>query len=193
MHEKPLLSEKRRSGGQPGNKNAARRRPCVPVDDKHARVILTRGMFALIDSADVRLVEAHSWCAHRSSSGFYATCRINRELIFMHHFVLGVPSDICVDHKNGDRLDNRRDNLRLATAQQNMCNQRPRGGSSRFKGVHWNRHAGKWQASLTIDYRYVYLGLFTNEVEAASAYDRAARELFGEFARLNFSEEGTAA
>lgn len=164
----------------------ATRRKCIHVDEKYAHVPLTRGMFALIDSADILMVESHSWCAHRSSSGFYATSRIEGKLIFMHHFVLGVANDVGIDHRNGDRLDNRRDNLRLATAQQNMRNQRPRGGSSRFKGVHWNRRSGKWQASLSVDYRYVYLGLFTDEAEAARAYDAAAIRLFGEFARLNF-------
>ncbi len=93
-----------------------------------------------------------------------------------------------VDHANGDRSDNRAANLRLATRQQNLRNGRPKGGSSRFKGVHFNRRRGKWQAYITIDRRHQYLGAYAAEDAAAAAYDRAAAQQFGTFAKLNLQE-----
>lgn len=99
------------------------------------------------------------------------------------------PDEQC-DHVNGNRLDNRRYNLRVATHGQNMAN-RKAWGLSRYLGV--SAHKGKWQALIRqpapgTEGRKIYLGLFADEAEAARAYDRAARECHGEYARLNFPD-----
>ena len=89
-----------------------------------------------------------------------------------------------VDHINGDRLDNRRENLRPATSQQNARNQRRKaaGKSSRFKGVYWAERANAWRAEITIDARSVKLGYFKDETEAQDAYAKAAEKHFGAYA-----------
>lgn len=93
-----------------------------------------------------------------------------------------------VDHIDGDRFNNRASNIRLATRQQNLRNTgRRKGSSSRFCGVCWDAARGKWVSNCADqEGRTRHLGRFADEAEAARAYDKAAREWHGEFARLNF-------
>ena len=99
-----------------------------------------------------------------------------------------IPDGQELDHINGDKLDNRLCNLRPATVSQNHANSKPRGGTSRYKGVHWFKRDGKWHAAIGYNGKLVHLGYFANEIEAAKAYDKAARRLFGEYAYCNFTE-----
>jgi hypothetical protein len=105
----------------------------------------------------------------------------------MHRLLLGVSNDVQVDHVNGDRLDNRRANLRPATSSENMCNRK---GSASFKGVHWDKRNKKWRVSIQVKRKIVRLGRFTDPIEAARAYDEAATVHHGEFAVLNFPRTG---
>lgn len=92
-----------------------------------------------------------------------------------------------LDHINGNRQDNRPDNLREATEQQNMFNKTAAyNGTSKFKGVYWCSTRGKWGSVIRKDNKGRTLGFFNNEIEAAEVYDKAAREYFKEFARTNF-------
>lgn len=87
-----------------------------------------------------------------------------------------------VDHKNGNGLDNRKCNLRIATSSQNKANTKiRRDNTSGFKGVIWHKASNKWMARVADK----YLGLFRSKYEAAKAYNQKAKEMFGEFARLN--------
>lgn len=101
--------------------------------------------------------------------------------------LLGVSGgDQQVDHVDGNTLNNRRSNLRRATSQQNAFNQCKRQGcTSRFKGVFWRKNRSRWCAMLCLGYRNIYLGSFTEESDAARAYNIAACTYFGEFARIN--------
>jgi len=104
----------------------------------------------------------------------------------MHRFLMQPPPGMQIDHINGDGLDNRRCNLRLATNTQNRRNGKAHSdGTSRFKGVCWDKFRGRWRADITFENRSIHLGRFHSETDAAIAYDAAARDLFGEFARLN--------
>jgi hypothetical protein len=104
--------------------------------------------------------------------------------VFLHRVLMVAPDGKQVDHRNGDKLDNRRGNLRLATQAQNQGNRPKRpGGSSRFKGV--TRSKNRWLAICGAK----KVGAFDNEEDAARAYDAAALVRFGEFAFLNFPNE----
>ena len=95
-----------------------------------------------------------------------------------------IPVGQELDHINGGKHDNRLCNLRPATRSQNNANSKPRGGTSRCKGV--CKVKGKWRANIRHNGKLIYLGLFTNEDDAGLAYDDAARRLNGEYARCNF-------
>ena len=87
-----------------------------------------------------------------------------------------------VDHKNGDRADNRIINLRSCTQQENLRNSKQRTGSkSKYKGVSWNSRVNKWQAKICVDYHSTHLGYFSKEEEAKEAYENKAKEIFKEF------------
>lgn len=113
-----------------------------------------------------------------------------RKTILMHRLIMErvlngeqIPTNMTVDHINGDGLDNRRENLRLATIQQNNCNTRTRKGKVvSYKGV--STHYNKYRARIRFERKLIYLGLFNTPEEAHEAYKAKAKELFGEFARF---------
>lgn len=154
---------------------------------------------ALIDQRDKKLIERYVWRpVHKPTGRVYAVTSIGRRTVYMHRLLAATPPGMETDHINGNGLDNRRANLRHATASQNRVNsgkpRRPDGqpASSRFKGVTWDRARGRWRAKLRHLGCTRNLGRFTSEAAAARAYDAAARLLWGEFARLNFPDEVTA-
>jgi len=105
----------------------------------------------------------------------------------MHRFILNAPRHKLVDHIDGNGLNNRKANLRLCNHSQNAWNRRPNSGChSKYKGVYWNKDKKKWHATISKSYKRIHLGYFDNEIEAARAYDKKAKEFFGEFAYLNF-------
>jgi len=149
-------------------------------------VPLTCGKFAKIDEADFERVSQHRWCvseAGRARSLLYAVSWIGRKRVYLHHFILGV---IGVDHRNGDGLDNRRENLRPATSQENHHNSVVRADSKTgFKGVNFDKR-GFYRAWICIGRRHKkHLGCFKDPKDAARAYNVAAKSLHGDFARLN--------
>jgi HNH endonuclease/AP2 domain len=106
----------------------------------------------------------------------------------MHRLILGLsPGDPeHVDHHDGDKLNNRRANLRIASVSQNLVNTRKRlETSSRFKGVSWHPQTQKWRAYVGVGGKLKHLGLFPTQWQAALAYNRAAKEIYGDFARPN--------
>lgn len=156
----------------------------------HREIPLTRGLVAIVDAADFDWLNQWKWHAKRSKSGYYAARKRAGQLTFMHRLVLDTPQHLRTDHINGNTLDNRRENLRTATPQQNACNRGPiPNSSSQYKGVGHVHSRGKWVAQIKINSRTIRLGYFANEIDAARAYDAKALELFGEFAYLNFPQE----
>lgn len=126
-----------------------------------------------------------AWSA--TGTTIYVRRSISRRLKQYLHRVI-VPTELTVDHRNGDGLDNRRENLRPATDKQQMRN-RPKipGSTSRYKGV-FRAPTGRWTAQIKYDHKSRHIGMFATEEAAARAYDEAARRAFGEFARTNFAE-----
>jgi len=143
-------------------------------------VELTQGKVAVIDDCDATRVLALKWYASRHGRHWYAMHGRAPKLL-LHRLILNAPEGMVVDHIDGDGLNNQRGNLRLATLRENTINSRPR---QIFKGV-WAQPNGKSVAALTVHGRKVYLGIFGCEQQAACAYDAAARQHFGQFARLN--------
>jgi len=113
--------------------------------------------------------------------------RVKRKTIMMHRFILNAPRHLVVDHINHNGLDNRKSNLRLCTRAENSRNRRSfNNKSSRYKGVSWDKQRKLFLAAIRCNGKYYNLGRFKSETAAAKAYDKKTRELFGEFAYLNF-------
>ncbi len=106
----------------------------------------------------------------------------------MHRVIMQARPGKFIDHINHNGLDNRIANLRHASRTENNWNARKRKGkySSKYKGVCWFKVKKKWQARIQVNGKGIFLGIFTNEMDAARAYDKAARKYYGEFAYLNF-------
>jgi hypothetical protein len=153
---------------------------------------LSRGLVALVDEVDYeRVLAVGKWYANPSGVTYYARKNFWRAgrcfSIRMHTLITGWS---YVDHRNGNGLDNRRSNLRQASDRQNAQNRGRRSdNTSGFKGVSWDDQQQAWSASICVDSVQQRLGRFSSREEAALAYDAAAAQHFGEFARLNFPKE----
>lgn len=148
---------------------------------------LTRDQVALVDGADFDWLSQWKWYAQANGrGGFYAARREGDRLIYMHAFIMESCGSLIADHRDGNGLNNQRANLRPATPLQNMMNRSGKvGGTSRFKGVWFDRHQSgenKWRSGIRLNGKIKYLGRFANEEDAGAAYAAAATEHFGEFA-----------
>lgn len=144
---------------------------------------------AMVDVADLPMLEEYGrrWSAGGGNPGARCYALHSAPTTYLHRLLC--PSNHHVDHINGNPLDNRRANLRPCTAQENHRNKRRhKDGSSNFKGVSLGKN-GKWSGQIWDGKKLHHLGMFTNEHDAARAYDRAARVMFGEFAKLNFPDD----
>lgn len=155
--------------------------------------ILVKDTPVTIDRVDLWLVEEtqYAWQIWQGTSGIKYCLRHvpngrTRRWERLHRLILEAPSWAFVDHKNGNGLDNRRDNLRLCHHKQNMANQRgTETGTSKYRGVSQYRDGVRWVAQIKVNYCNKHIGVYLTEEEAAQAYDKAAREAYGEFARVN--------
>ncbi|HWG89553.1 MAG TPA: HNH endonuclease [Candidatus Thermoplasmatota archaeon] len=161
-----------------------------------SRVELIGGGTALVSTADLDQLAGYHWYSTKMGEKTYAVAPMHlpdgRVVLFaMHRFLVQPSPGLMVDHINGDGLDNRRENLRVVTHAENMRNRkRPRNNKSGYKGVMYlpdpRSHVSPWKAKITYNKKIYYLGTYATAEEAARAYDRAARDLHGEHARLNF-------
>lgn len=154
---------------------------------------LSQGKVALVDDCDYEWLNQWKWSAAQRECRWYALRRVQKgdkqSLVLMHRQIMGAQPGQQVDHKDVDGLHNWRANLRFCTQTQNNANQKKRGGcSSQYKGVTWDKSRIKWAAQTSVCGKHVHLGRFDSETDAALAYNKAAIEYFGEFARLNVIE-----
>jgi hypothetical protein len=149
------------------------------------------GLVALVDNEDVGRVAAFSWYPLKNGgkTSTYANGYLPRskppQLILMHRLILDPPDGLDVDHINGDGLDNRR-----SKAENNWNTGKQRSAkvaqpTSGFKGVYLRRDRNRWRATISANGKRISLGYFATAEEAARAYNQAAPELHGAFARLN--------
>ena len=153
------------------------------------KIPLYQGKFALIDDDDFERVNRFKLVAVRfGTSGWYVYCEAKGKRIFLHRLALGLPQARFprVDHKDRNGLNNQKSNLRFCTGSQNKANQtKNKNNKSGFKGVSWSARDKNWKAYIGFQYKTIALGLFENKIDAAIAYDEAAKKYFGEFALLN--------
>lgn len=170
----------------------------IPNIPPHAEFCVRTGLIAICDWQDYELVKHYNWLlkAGRTTNYAIATHTLadgQQKKVMMHNLILPPTAGLLVDHIDGNGLNNRRSNLRLATVQQNAFNTPPyrcAGKVSRYKGVHFEPDRNKFKAVIKIDGKMKTLGRFDTEVAAALAYNVAAMESFGSFARLNQIEGG---
>ncbi len=157
------------------------------------KIPLSQGKVAIVGPKDYAYLIQWKWCYYNHhSNGGYAirTDYTNgKRTVYMHRVILerkGFKNFANTDHRNRDKLDNQRKNLRPATVKQNQCNRDMQSNNtSGYKGVYWHKRDRNWQAYIQVNGKRIYLGYYDNLKEAAQAYNKAALKYHGEFARLN--------
>lgn len=148
-----------------------------------AWIELTQNKFALIDAVDIHLVAVRMWHASFERDRWYA---MGSGGVRMHRLIIQPPTNCEIDHHDGNGLHNRRGNLRICSKTQNMQNTKLRkNNATGFKGVSLHRPSGRYMASIKINGRSIYLGLFDTPEQAHEAYRHSALEHFVEFARFS--------
>ncbi|MFH1370912.1 MAG: AP2 domain-containing protein [Planctomycetota bacterium] len=162
----------------------------------YRRINLGEGEWTIVDADVYYRLGNFKWVISGNGTKLYAARFVKiasgqAKMVRMHRELMNFPKGFLVDHKNCNSLDNRRENLRLATRSQNMYNKSKtkKKTSSRFIGVCYNKSRRKWEVRIYCQRRKIWLGRFDSEIDAAKAYDLAAIKYHGEFAHLNFPVE----
>lgn len=144
-------------------------------------ISLTKGAKTIVDDDDYERVRSFKW----RYDGRYAACDINGKTVLLHRLLIGTPIGKVTDHINGNKLDNRKANLRICTQSQNRANsKRSATNTSGYKGVCFDKRLKKFRAYIRKDGIMHNLGLFQTAKEAHAEYAKKSVELFGEYSRL---------
>lgn len=152
---------------------------------------LTRGLYAQVDDEDFEWLNQWKWCAHKDRYTYYAVRGVGTNSkdgrILMHRLILGLTDNsIYGEHIDHNGLNNQRQNLRPATHSQNMSNKRSKNNAtSKYLGVSWYKSREKWLATIYKGKKKIFLGYFDCEIDAALAYNNAAKKVHGDFANIN--------
>ena len=155
-------------------------------------IILTQGKVALVDDEDFERLNQFKWCAAKIYGGNFYAMRDSllpdgtRKRILMHRIIMNTPKGLDTDHINSDTLYNCRNNLRVCTHQQNMCNQRyaRKNSKSGIRGVYWNKQRNKFHSQIMVNRKQIHLGYFDKLSDAIVIRKTAEEKHFGEFARI---------
>lgn len=151
------------------------------MQTEYAVVIVSNKEVLLDHDFAKSLHDAVMWV---SSHGYVRAYFKRRQEFYVHRFVMGLPAGKVIDHINGNKLDNRRSNLRICRQRDNVLNSRRRtDNKSAIPGVYWATRRQKWAAQINVDGRMVALGRFVSKDEAKQARLEAERKYHGEFAR----------
>jgi hypothetical protein len=152
---------------------------------------LTKGKVATVDKKDYEYLRQWKW--YCDACGYAARSAIidgRKSRIIMHRVIAKTPEDMCTDHINMDRLDNRRKNLRVVNKSQNGMNRlAPKNSPFGYKGVSFRKDSKKFRAYGTQDKRKIHLGEYDNPVDAAKKYNEFAKRVYGQYANLNIITE----
>lgn len=166
------------------------RRNMLPNLEPYKSVYSSKGQEIKVSECDYEFASKYLWSISKSGYAYRGNQNgAKYERPYLHSELLGLNDEQYGDHINGDRLDNRRTNLRVVTNQQNSWNRDKVSG--RYRGVNWDHTRNKWIAGITVDGKRTALGRFDSEEEAARVYDKKSIELFGQYARPNFLPEET--
>lgn len=137
---------------------------------------------AIIDVDDIGKIKKYKWCLR----GNYVVTNYLEGFLCLHHIIGGDPKNKFSDHKDRNPLNNRKNNLRLASQSQNLMN-RPMQSNNKsgFKGVHWSNRSKRWISKIKANCKEIYIGSFIEKIDAAIAYNKAALKYHGEFAYIN--------
>lgn len=147
------------------------------------QIKLTRGKSALVDENLLVVLNNFKW---QCTADGYASATIKSKFTSMHRFILGAEKGTLVDHINGDKLDNRRENLRIVTRSRNAQNIKKIYSTTGYKGVCWDAKWNKFRSDIKVNGKRKGLGGYVDPVDAARAYDKAALEIFGAEAATNY-------
>lgn len=146
----------------------------------------------LIDEGDYDAIKGNTLYLSKKANGFYVMiCLGGNKSKPLHSYLMKPPNGLMIDHKNRNGLDNRRENIRIATKAQNSYNKfDEKKSTSKFKGVYWAKDKDMWCARITLNDKVIAGGYFKCKIDAAHRYNELAMEHFGDFAYLNkFTEE----
>ena len=163
----------------------------------YRRIYLGENEYTIVEPADYYKFSKYKWILSGNGHNLYAVREVkigprNTKKSYLHREIIKPRKGKLVDHRNNDSLDNRRSNLRQATHSQNAIN-RPKTNaktSSKYRGVYRDKRRRRWRAAIRWEHKGLHvkktLGWFKNEIDAAKAYDKAAKKYHKDFARLNF-------
>ena len=144
------------------------------------KIKLTKGYYTLVDDDKFEFLSQFKW--HYSNG--YAMRRVGKKILQMHRVLLNTPVGKDTDHINRYSLDNRLVNLRICNRSENNLNKpKQSNNTSGFKGVFWRNDKKLWRARVGNK----YAGMFKSKIDAAKAYDKVAKKIYGDFAKLNFN------
>jgi len=149
------------------------------------KIPLTKGHFAIVDESDFESLSKFNWHSHKgyAQRNFYSPQK--QTTIKMHRQIMRAEDGKQVDHINGNKLDNRKCNLRICTNQQNTFNSSAhKNSTSKLKGVSWYKSGSKWRAQISINQKRTHIGYFKTEQEAFDAYKKLAKQHYGEFSKV---------
>lgn len=153
-------------------------------------ILLSKNSSCLVDDDDYDRLSENKWYCNNAG---YAARHMRQgkykyTMLLMHRFILGLEKGdgICVDHANLNRLDNRKCNLRICTSGENQSNKGIQSNNtSGVKGVRWSEPCKKWHAQISFNGKNRNLGFFKTIDQAAEAYSKEAKKLFGQFHRIS--------
>lgn len=151
---------------------------------------LTQNKVTLVSDEDFEELNKHKWYAYKNRNVFYALRHLKIEngkqtTISMHRTIVNTPKGMFTDHKDGNGLNNQRENLRVCTHMENMwnCGKQKR-NTSGFKGVNWHKGAKKWRASFSVNKKEIHIGYFASKKAAFKAYCLACIKYREEFTNV---------